>query len=94
MQDKDFVELYIKRWHEKYSEIMELIETIYDTYEYIEESALRNFEVDDVIGKEYTWYTVDKIYKIKTYEGQVDYLYNWLKERAEWINNNIASLAK
>lgn len=92
MKDPKVANKFVERWHEMYEYILEMVESVYDIYDYIEDSALRNFEVDDVIGKEKTWYTVDEVYNIKTYKGQVDYLYNWLTERVEWINNNIDSL--
>lgn len=92
MKDREVVNLFKKRWHEKYEDILKIINTIPEIYDYIEDSALRNFKIHDVIGKEKTWYTVDKVYNIKTYEGQVEYLYNWLLDRVEWINNNVDSL--
>lgn len=92
MKDKEIAKRFVDRWHEKYEEICEIIETIPEIYDYIEASALANFSIHDVIGKERTWYTVDAVYNIKTYSGQVEYLYNWLTERVEWINNNVDSL--
>ena len=93
MKEESVKSLFKARWHEKYNEILEVIENIDELYDYLLVSANKNFTLyNNVIGVEQTWYTVDKIYQIKTYEGQVEYLYNWLKARVEWINNNIDSL--
>ena len=92
MKEREVATLFKNRWHEKYESILEIVNTIHEIYDYLEDSASRNFKIHDVIGKEYTWYTVDEVYNIKTYEGQVEYLYNWLIKRIEWINNNVDSL--
>ena len=93
MKDPKVANRFVERWHKKYEDILEMVDSVYEIYDFIVDSAYRNFEVDDVIGKEKTWYTVDAVYNIKTYEGQVDYLYNWLVSRVKWINMNIDSLA-
>lgn len=78
------------RWNELYeSQIKTLLDKIYPAVDSIAKSRLQNFLIWDVIGKNQDWYTAPEIYDIKTYEGQVYFLYNYLKIRMEWLNNEI-----
>jgi hypothetical protein len=78
------------RWNEVYEEkIIGILEEIYPLSISITSARNSNFNKWDVIGKSKTWYTADEVYDLKTYHEQVYYLYRFLAERIEWLNNEI-----
>lgn len=90
MKYPGFKENLKTRWNELYeSEIKTLLDKIYPAADSIAKSRFQNFMTWDVIGKNQDWYTAPEIYDIKTYEGQVYFLYHYLEVRMEWLNNEI-----
>ena len=78
------------RWNELYdTEIRTLLDKIYPITDAIAKSRYQNFMIWDVIGKNNEWYTAPEILAINTYEGQVYFLYQYLKTRMEWLNKEI-----
>lgn len=79
-----------EKWNAIYDvQIKDLIESVYPLSDSIAKSRYRNFQVWDVIGINYEWYTSTEVYNAKTYEEQVYILYNYLLVRSIWLNNAI-----
>jgi len=53
------------------------------------QSRYNNFELWDIIGNDYSWYTSPEVYALKTYDEQVWFLHDFLKTRIEWMNIEI-----
>ena len=49
-----------------------------------------NYERWDVLGRA-EWRMLDEIGKLKTYDENVDYLFEWLGHRIDWINNELGN---
>lgn len=89
MEDENFRAALKARWFEVRDK---LLDTAYRSIEKnrakIEASAKENFAVWDIwywkIGDQ-SWET----YEIKTYDGQVEYVKNFLAKRAKWMDENI-----
>lgn len=54
----------------------------------IAEPQVRNFQRWQILGQ-YLW---PNAYVGQTWQQEIDYLKNWLKNRVEWMDNNIAAL--
>ena len=57
----------------------------------ISKSAEENFKIWPIMGT-YVWPNPSAIVAITTYSGQVDYLINWVKNRAAWLDVNIPKI--
>ena len=90
MQYPSFRENLKARWNDVYDNVIEVVldETLYAS-DLITQSRYNNFELWDIIGKEESWYTSPEIYDLKTYDEQVWFLYDYLKTRIEWMNEEI-----
>lgn len=86
-----FQEKLITRWNEIYSTLLEPLPLrIFETMEIIGYSAHKNFtKWNNIIGQENEWYTATETLNRKTYEEQVQFLYDYLKVRINWLNTNI-----
>ena len=63
---------------------------VFETLEIINYSAYKNFtKRNNIIGQENEWYTATETLNRKTYEEQVQFLYDYLKVRIYWLNTVI-----
>lgn len=93
MQYDSFQEALKSRWNEMYEDaIYPTLEEVWITAGSITESRYRNFQLWDVIGSNEDWYTAPEILALETYDEQVWFLYDYLKERMEWLHNEINRL--
>lgn len=77
------------RWAEiKDHQIEGLFTMISDTEKLLKASATENFNRWSILGKE-VWPRVEGFETRTTYQSEVDFLVNWLKQRVEWLNKNI-----
>ncbi|WP_274362909.1 CotH kinase family protein [Paenibacillus thermotolerans] len=88
-QDPEFVRKVIARWREIRPLIDDMQDVIDKNAAFLEESADRNFERWDILGR-YIWPNVAPF--PDTYEGEVDRLKDWIAERAAWIDEHIEEL--
>ena len=90
LRDTYFQEQLKNRWNELYPTLLkEIPNEVFRTFNVICYSAYNNFNKwNNIIGQEYVWYTCVETHNRKTYEEQVQYLYNFLDVRIEWLNNN------
>jgi len=78
------------RWNEVYNtEIKSMIESIYPVANSISKSRYMNFEKWDIIGSWEDWYTAPEVLAADTYQKQLEFLYNYLVVRSEWLNKEI-----
>ena len=90
MQYPTFREHLKERWNEIYNnQVQELIQSVYPTADSITKSRYLNFQVWNIIGINYEWYTSTEVYNAKTYEAQVKLLYDFLYDRSIWMNEAI-----
>ena len=91
LKDKLFQERLIKRWNEIYPTLLKpLPMKVFETLEIINYSAYKNFtKWNNIIGKENEWFTATETLNRKTYEEQVQFLYDYLKVRIDWLNTVI-----
>lgn len=90
MQYPSFRQKLKVRWNEIYEpHLITLLDKIYFASDSITRSRYNNFIRWDVIGKNYDWYTAPEVYNITTYEGQVEFLYEYLDQRLKWLNKEI-----
>jgi hypothetical protein len=90
MQYSSFREHLKERWNEIYDyQIQDLIHSVYPAADSITKSRYLNFQVWNIIGTNYDWYTSPEVYNAKTYEAQVKLLYDFLYDRSIWMNEAI-----
>lgn len=90
MQSPQFQQALKARWNEIYDhQIKDMVDSIYPIADSIAKSRVENFSRWDVIGKNYEWYTSTEVYAAKTYEEQVEILYDYLMIRKVWMNEEI-----
>ena len=91
LKDELFQERLIKRWNEIYPTLLKpLPMKVFETLEIINYSAYKNFtKWNNIIGKENEWFTATETLNRKTYEEQVQFLYDYLKVRIDWLNTVI-----
>ncbi len=90
MQYPKFQSALKARWNEIYhNQIQALIDDIYPASDRIAKSRYDNFNRWDIIGKNCEWYTFTEVYAAKTYEEQVEILYDYLMIRKDWMNTEI-----
>lgn len=90
MEYPSFRENLQDRWNEIYEDVIEVVlDEIFYASDLITQSRYNNFELWDIIGKEVDWYTSPEVYDLKTYDEQVWFLYDYLKTRIEWINEEL-----
>ncbi len=84
-----FRQKYLDRLLEVLEEIIpKLVKDLDRAYKGLKESAARNFERWDILGK-YTWPNPEAMWKEATYEGQYYYIKDYLLRRTEWLRNEI-----
>lgn len=90
MKYESFQQSLKERWNEIYDEILiELPNNVLEASNSFTASRYHNFELWDIIGKDDAWYVSDELYVLNTYDEQVWFLYDFLKVRVEWLNNEI-----
>lgn len=88
MRTAEFREKYLARWYQVYSTILpDFFESILEIGEKNKAAVQHNFERWPILGT-YVWPNPKEIVAIDTYEGQIEYLYNYLIIRATWLNEN------
>ncbi len=89
IDNEAFKERYLTRFLEVLEEIMpKLIKDLEHAYNGLKESAERNFNKWDILGK-YTWPNPEAMWMEDTYEGQYFYIKDYLLRRTEWLKNEI-----
>jgi hypothetical protein len=93
LQDPAFCSRLKQRWGEVKDEIYQTaMATIDDAQVNVAPSAERNFvRWPGVLGTKIQYENSNCAY-ISTYEGQLDYLRNFVKKRYEWINRTIEAM--
>lgn len=91
LKDSFFQDKLVKRWNEIYLTLLKpLPMKVFETMEIIGYSAHQNFtKWNNIIGQENEWYTATETLNRKTYEEQVQFLYDYLKVRIDWLNTAI-----
>ena len=90
-ESSQFKKAVAKRWNEVYSDIILKIDNrVYELYNKYIYDVKANFIRWDTIGDEY-WRSPKSIEKLKTYNGQVRYLLDWLEDRVVWMNETISA---
>jgi len=93
MQYPEFRQSLKDRWNELYDPvILSALDDVFIGADSITHSRYNNFEKWDIIGVDWNWYTSPEVYDIKTYDGQVWFLYDFLEVRIEWMNQEINNL--
>ncbi|MCL2387753.1 MAG: CotH kinase family protein [Defluviitaleaceae bacterium] len=88
----EFVEAVVIRWNEvRDTAIAETITHIRDTAETYKDEFERNFERHQVMGTPLNIGSPE-IQAIDTFDGQVEYLINWLETRVAWLDNFFISI--
>lgn len=91
MQNDGFRAHLKSRWLEIYDhQIQDLIESIYPIANSISKSRYENFIRWDVIGSWEDWYTAPEVLAADTYQKQVQFLYDFLRTRTIWLNEEIS----
>lgn len=86
MDNETFFNMYKARWNELYSaKIRELLDSIVPLSLEYNTAFLRNFERWDIMGS-YVWPNPDEVVALATYREQVEYLHNYLLQRADWLD--------
>jgi len=90
MQYPSFQHKLKERWNEVYDDIiLTTLDQVFYVSDSITYSRYQNFIKWDIIGINNQWYTATEIYDLKTYDLQVWFLYDYLEERIEWLNEEI-----
>ena len=91
LKDRLFQERLVKRWNEIYPTLLKTLPMkVFETLEIINYSAYKNFtKWNNIIGQENEWFTATETLNRKTYEEQVQFLYDYLKVRIDWLNTVI-----
>lgn len=86
METPEFKAAYVARWNEVYTTILpSFFENIKVLGKKYEAAANHNFEKWPILDT-YVWPNPDEVVAIDTYNGQINYLNDYLKTRAEWLN--------
>ncbi|MCF6269882.1 MAG: CotH kinase family protein [Melioribacteraceae bacterium] len=89
MSDGNFLERYAQRWLELRETVFNL-DSIYSKIDHwvtlLEESRVRNFEKWQVLGV-----SINNKYAFDTYEEEIDYIKNWIREKFLWLDDKFAS---
>ena len=75
---------FYERLCEKKDDILSLADEVERMGELLASDAEQNYKKFRTIGTN-TFYSPYKVYSIKTYEGHVEYLANWIRERCAWM---------
>ena len=89
MQDPEFQKAFRARWDEVKTHLVETaLEAIDEDYELLSPSAEENFDRWDILGRKVAFERHDTV-NYKTYESQIEYLKNFLLNRAAWIDAQV-----
>jgi hypothetical protein len=90
MQYPKFQSALKARWNEIYDvQIQAMMDDIYPASDRIAKSRYDNFNRWEIIGKNNEWYTSTEVLAAKTYEEQMEILYDYLMIRKDWMNTEI-----
>ena len=82
-----FREMVKKKWNEKYSEFLDVAESVKSISEFGEDEFASNYKKWDTLGTIVMGHQADDVYSFKTQMDAADYLYTWLITRLNWLNN-------
>lgn len=91
VKDTLITEIFKERWKYFRKEVfaVEVIDSIIDNkVKYLHDARIRNFDQWQILG-ERLWPNPGPV--PETYEGEIDQLKQWIKERIEWMDANIES---
>lgn len=89
LEDEDFRALFKKRWQEKRGELLNAaFDMIEKDYETLIPSAKENFGRWEILGKKVAFERHDTVL-YTTYSSQIQYLKDFLIERAAWIDGQV-----
>lgn len=88
VQMDEFIELVRERWLEKYDFIHTIPSFIDEKAAEYQYDIAANFTRWNVLGKSH-WRSVPSLDMETTYQGHIDYLKTWLKNRISWIEKEI-----
>lgn len=84
LQIREFKELVSQALYENYYDINDyLIETV-NTLKMSKDQFEKNFTKWKILGV-YVWPNASEMVKIRTWEGHIDYMINWLKEKLNYM---------
>ena len=92
LKDRNFKQQLTKRWNELIKNelaLSNIVKMIDQTVEYLAEAHPRNFQRWRILGQ-YVW--PNQYPYPRTYEGEVDRLKTWLRNRVQWMDGHIKSL--
>ncbi|MBR2635049.1 MAG: CotH kinase family protein [Clostridia bacterium] len=90
LEDPEFQERFKNRWNEMKNTLLSTaMTTIDENYARLSASADENFERWDILGKKVAFERFDTKY-YTTYSSQIHYLKDFLRNRAAWIDSQIA----
>lgn len=90
--DPDFIAKTKLRWNIIKEELKESVDKEIQTMaDYISVSANLNFKEWDILGK-YVWPNAKGYEQRTTFQSEVDYMKEWLKNRYLWLDNAISNL--
>lgn len=89
LKDPEFKALFKARWEEVKDVLLETaMEEIDSSYELLFPSAMENFERWDILGRKVA-FEPQSTSRYPTYESQMDYLRDFLEQRAAWISSQV-----
>ena len=89
LSDQAFFDRYVARWNEVKDELMKAaLQAINETGSLLDGAWQRNFKRWDVLGGK-PGYGSSATAKITTYDGQLDYLRNFLQKRSAWLDSRL-----
>ncbi|QLY40770.1 hypothetical protein HF295_07855 [Hujiaoplasma nucleasis] len=90
MEYDEFKSALKLRWNQVYEEvILNIIDEVYRLTDQINLSRYHNFQSWDIIGSYQDWFVSPELLAIQTYEGQVEFLRDFLIIRIDWLNQEI-----
>lgn len=90
LRNSKFKKAVKNRWEEiRFNQVEDLLVELENAKDYIYYSALENFKVWDVIGKETGWWISDEEHNVTTWQGQVDLLINYYRNRIDWMTSEL-----
>lgn len=87
--DESFYNRYVARWNEVKDDLMKAaLQAINETDTLLDGAWQRNFKRWDVLGGK-AGYCSSATAKITTYDGQLEYLRNFLQKRSKWLDSRL-----
>jgi hypothetical protein len=87
-QDPAFVALLKQEWKKLYAELPQVESTVRDMALLIDKAQARNFETWDILNA-YVW---PNVVWLGSYKAELDYMLDFLMQRAEWLDDSIGNL--